>query len=118
MGLVFWVSALGVGYVYVGYPVLLAVWARRRVRGRSAPSPDATRRPNLPRVSIVIAARNEAARLPARIDNLLAPRLPGRPARKIIVVSDGSTDDTLDRAVPVRRSRSAWPRPATARRPR
>ena len=39
----------------------------------------------------------KGARLAARIDNLLQPRLPGRP-RQIIVVSDGSTDDTLERA--------------------
>jgi len=49
---------------------------------------------NLPRVSIVIAARNEAARLPARIDNLLALQYPAN-RRQIIVVSDGSTDGTL-----------------------
>jgi cellulose synthase/poly-beta-1,6-N-acetylglucosamine synthase-like glycosyltransferase len=43
-----------------------------------------------PSISIVIAARNEAARLPARIANLLDENYPGR--REIIVVSDGSTD--------------------------
>jgi cellulose synthase/poly-beta-1,6-N-acetylglucosamine synthase-like glycosyltransferase len=40
----------------------------------------------------VIAARNEAARLPGRISNLLALDYPA--PRQIIVVSDGSTDDT------------------------
>jgi poly-beta-1,6-N-acetyl-D-glucosamine synthase len=47
-----------------------------------------------PTISIVLAARNEAARLPARIDNLLALDYPAG-LRQIIVVSDGSTDDTL-----------------------
>ncbi|MEO6235929.1 MAG: glycosyltransferase, partial [Vicinamibacterales bacterium] len=87
MTVLFWISALIVGYVYVGYPCLLAVWAR-----------IADRRPRLvpfetggwPSISIVIAARNEAHRLPARISNLLDQAYPGR--SEIIVVSDGSSD--------------------------
>jgi cellulose synthase/poly-beta-1,6-N-acetylglucosamine synthase-like glycosyltransferase len=46
-------------------------------------------------VSIVIAARNEGARLAARIENLLSLDYP-KDSRQVIVVSDGSTDDTLD----------------------
>lgn len=88
MTALFWISALIVGYVYVGYPCLLAVWARiADRRPRRAPfGAD-----GWPSISIVIAARNEAARLPARIANLLAQDYPGR--REIVVVSDGSTDD-------------------------
>jgi len=88
--LLFWASALTIGYVYVGYPLLLAVWARlfgreeREDQGRF-----------LPGVSIVLAARNEAHRLAARIENLLALDYPAD-RRQIIVVSDGSTDRTLD----------------------
>jgi biofilm PGA synthesis N-glycosyltransferase PgaC len=92
MRLLFWVSALGIGYVYVGYPVLLAVWAaccRRPIR--TLPDPVAIP----PRISIVIAARNEAARLPARIENLLALDYPCD-RREIIIVSDGSTDNTRE----------------------
>jgi biofilm PGA synthesis N-glycosyltransferase PgaC len=89
MRLVFWASALTVAYVYAGYPVLLAIWARLRPR----PKPrSAAAVP--PTVSIVIAARNEAARLPARIENLLALDYPAE-RRQIIIVSDGSTDDTM-----------------------
>ena len=88
MNALFWISALIVAYVYVGYPALLAVWAR-----------VADRRPRRlpfaagawPSISIVVAARNEAARLPARVENLLAQGYPGR--SEIIIVSDGSTDD-------------------------
>ena len=43
-----------------------------------------------PPVSIVLAVRNEAHRLRARVENLLS--LDYRGARQIIVVSDGSTD--------------------------
>jgi biofilm PGA synthesis N-glycosyltransferase PgaC len=89
--LLFWVSALAIGYVYVGYIALLVVWAKMRPRAiRTSADPAA----DTPRVSIVIAARNEAARLPARIENLLALDYPSD-RRQIIVVSDGSTDDTL-----------------------
>jgi cellulose synthase/poly-beta-1,6-N-acetylglucosamine synthase-like glycosyltransferase len=51
-------------------------------------------------VSIVIAARNEARRLPARVGNLLA--LPYTGEREIIVVSDGSTDGTAVALAPWR----------------
>ena len=92
----FWISALVVGYVYVGYPILLACWARWRPL--PAPQPAALD-DVLPTVSIVIAARNEAARLPARIENLLALDYPAD-RRQIIVVSDGSSDRTLDVLAP------------------
>ena len=84
----FWISALIVGYVYVGYPGLLAVWARV-VDRRPRRSPFAAGA--WPSISIIVAARNEAERLPARIENLLAQNYPGR--CEIIVVSDGSTDN-------------------------
>src|SRR5438552_771079 len=111
MRLLFWASALTIGYVYVGYPLLLAVWARIVERERSAFGPreqsesssgaaaKKARREGpddrLPGVSIVLAARNEAHRLAARIENLLALDYPAD-RRQIIVVSDGSTDRTLE----------------------
>jgi poly-beta-1,6-N-acetyl-D-glucosamine synthase len=93
MRVLFWVSAFIVAYVYAGYPVLLAIWAK--VFAPLNRRPDAApRTPECPAVSIVLAVRNEAVRLPARIDNLLALDYPAE-RRQIIVVSDGSTDDTL-----------------------
>jgi len=107
MRLLFWISALTIGYVYVGYPALLVVWAKLKQRHCGLRNADcgtnlqsnpqsAIRNPQClePAVSIVIAARNEAPRLPARIENLLALDYPAD-RRQIIVVSDGSTDDTL-----------------------
>lgn len=91
MEILFWTSAFVIAYVYVGYPALIGTWARlapRPVR-KTGFAPDAW-----PSISIVIAARNEAARLPARIDNLL--RLPFAGRREIIIVSDGSTDGTSE----------------------
>ena len=89
MEILFWTSALAVAYVYVGYPLLLAVWARLRprpVRRRGFAAGE------WPAVSIIVAARNEGARLPGRVENLLDLEYPGR--KEIIVVSDGSTDST------------------------
>jgi biofilm PGA synthesis N-glycosyltransferase PgaC len=91
MTLLFWVSAGLIAYVYVGYPLILRAWAALRDRRvRIAEDDLAT-----PGVSIVIAAHNEAALLRARIDNLLSLDYPAD-RRQIIIVSDGSTDDTID----------------------
>src|SRR6478672_3318057 len=87
MTTLFWISALIVGYVYVGYPCLLAVWARIADR---RPVRAAFQDGAWPAISIIIAARNEAERLPARVANLLEQHYPG--PCEIIVVSDGSTD--------------------------
>ena len=87
---VFWISALLVGYVYIGYPLLIAVLARFR----RAPRKAYFRPTAWPSISIIVAARNERARLPGRIRNLLDTFYPGE--REIIVVSDGSTDGTAE----------------------
>jgi cellulose synthase/poly-beta-1,6-N-acetylglucosamine synthase-like glycosyltransferase len=89
MTVLFWISASIIGYVYVGYPCLLAVWARaagRRARPAGFPAG------RWPSISVVIAARNEAQRLPSRVRNLLDQDYPG--PREVIIVSDGSTDAT------------------------
>jgi len=84
----FWISVTLVVYVYAGYPSLLALWARiADRRPRRAGFVDG----QWPTVSIVLAARNEAARLPARVRNLLDQAYPG--FCEILVISDGSTDE-------------------------
>jgi cellulose synthase/poly-beta-1,6-N-acetylglucosamine synthase-like glycosyltransferase len=95
MASLFWISCAIIAYVYAGYPALLMVWARvsRRAVITAAPS-SATPSTGMPAVSIVIAARNEGPRLARRIDNLMQLEHSGD--RQIVVVSDGSTDDTLD----------------------
>ena len=92
MTLVFWFSVVAVLYVYAGYPLVLRVWVwLRPVRFRLQTSDFRLE----PTISIVIAARNEGHRLAARIDNLLSLDYPAD-RRQIVIVSDGSTDDTLD----------------------
>ena len=77
MTVVFWTCVAIIAYVYVGYPAMLravgaAVWAASAYAADSALEPD---------ISIVIAARNEGARLAARIDNLLALDYPAAAGR-------------------------------------
>jgi cellulose synthase/poly-beta-1,6-N-acetylglucosamine synthase-like glycosyltransferase len=103
----FWASLGIVLYVYVGYPALLALWAR--VRRRTHLRSDTLR----PSVSVVVAARNEAERLPARIENLLASDYPGD-RLEIVIVSDGSVDGTARAVAPYVRERPA----GNARAPR
>jgi cellulose synthase/poly-beta-1,6-N-acetylglucosamine synthase-like glycosyltransferase len=89
MEILFWTSSFVIAYVYAGYPLLLAIWSRLQ--------PQPVRRRGFadarwPGISIIVAARNEGARLPVRVENLLELEYPGR--REVIVVSDGSTDST------------------------
>ena len=83
-----WASLILVAYTFCGYPLLLALWSRLK------PQALITRAPITPAVSIVIAAWNEAPRLVARINNCLEQRYPSD-RLEIIIVSDGSTDDTF-----------------------
>jgi poly-beta-1,6-N-acetyl-D-glucosamine synthase len=98
---IFWLSLATIAYVYAGYPLLLAAWARLRPRPIGAVRRNGDNRGDAgtqarPGISIIIAARNEGHRLAARIQNLLDLDYPAG-GRQIIVVSDGSTDDTASR---------------------
>jgi len=81
------VSASLLGYILVGYPLLLrlVVWLRgpRAIAWR-----DIT-----PRLSLVISAYNEAAVIGDKIENALALDYPAD-LREIVVVSDASDDET------------------------
>lgn len=83
---VLWSSLGLLFYTYLGYPLVLALWAR----GRSRP---VSKGAVTPPVTIVIAARNEADRLPARLQNCLAQAYPAD-RLDVVVVSDGSEDET------------------------
>jgi glycosyltransferase involved in cell wall biosynthesis len=87
---VFWICALLLAYTHAGYPLLVGAWAALRPR-------PFRRGPEAPRVSVLVPARNEAARIAGRIENLLALDYP--PGRfEVLVGSDGSTDRTEQQA--------------------
>ncbi len=86
--LLFWISAGWIGYVYIGYPMLL--WALQAVFGSSP-----RKEPVQPSVSLLIAAYNEARVIGEKIRNSLALDYP-EGKLEVVVASDGSTDTTAE----------------------
>ncbi len=86
----FWLGAAGVLYPYVGYPLILSLWARIRPRpdGRGLDG-------ELPTISMIVPVHNEAARLERKIENTERLHYPAD-RLEVIFVSDGSTDGTVD----------------------
>ena len=83
-----WLAAASlVAFTYVGAPVLILVRALAR------PRPIATADIE-PRVSVVLAARNEAASIGARVTNLMTLDYPAD-LLDIVIASDGSEDATV-----------------------
>ncbi|MBI3475648.1 MAG: glycosyltransferase family 2 protein [Acidobacteria bacterium] len=83
---VFWISATGIVYSYIGYAAWLwlrSKWSPRPVRrGMTEPS-----------VSAVMVVRNEEAVLARKMENLLTLEYPASKL-EVVVVSDGSSDQT------------------------
>lgn len=77
----FWLCACGAIYSYAIYPLLLRLLVPRRTE-RIAQAPD-------PRVTLIIACRNEERRLAHKLDNALALSYP---VSEILVASDASDD--------------------------
>ena len=75
-------------YSYLGYPVILSLWAS--LKGK--PVLKSTKK-IAPSVTVVIAAWNEEARIQARVRNVLDQDYP-HSNLDVLVVSDGSTDGT------------------------
>jgi poly-beta-1,6-N-acetyl-D-glucosamine synthase len=89
MRLLFWLCFALIAYAYVGYAVWLLL--RTRLFGtRPVQKQYVT-----PSLSVVIAARNEEANLPAKLENLRCMDYP-RDRFEVVIASDGSTDRTAD----------------------
>jgi cellulose synthase/poly-beta-1,6-N-acetylglucosamine synthase-like glycosyltransferase len=85
--LAFWGAAATIAFTYVGAPLLIV--ARAFVRPRPIAAADIE-----PTVSIVLAARNEAASIQARLINLAALDYPAD-RLEVILAADGCADDTV-----------------------
>ena len=81
-------------YPFVIFPAVLAFWARRKGT-RHVSRPDIDSPDQLPRVALVICALNEQSVIREKIENSLALRYP-RDKFTIVIVSDGSTDQTAN----------------------
>ena len=82
----FWAAAIVVVYTYLLFPLIIFVrglWLRKPYR-----TADIT-----PRVSLLIAAHNEAETIGAKLDNILALDYPMEHL-DVIIASDGSDDGT------------------------
>ncbi|WP_297921921.1 glycosyltransferase family 2 protein [Metallibacterium sp.] len=88
MEALFWVSVVLLVYTYAGYPAL--VWLLARLRPRRV-----DRRVQTPSVSVVMAVRNGAGELAAKLANLDLLDYP-RAQVQIIVACDGCTDGSAD----------------------
>lgn len=86
MKLVFWFSIFLTFYTYVLYPIWLFL------RARMYPRPVRPE-PIFPKISIVLAVRNEEKNLESKLHNLQQLEYP-RELVETLVVSDGSTDQT------------------------
>ena len=84
----FFLALAALFYTYVGYPVLVATWARL------LPRPVA-RAPYEPSVAIVVVGYNEAGRMRDKLETCLAQDYPADKLR-VVVASDGSTDGMND----------------------
>jgi cellulose synthase/poly-beta-1,6-N-acetylglucosamine synthase-like glycosyltransferase len=84
------ISGAAVAWVYAGYPLLLAALGRIRPRPRQ-------RRPTHKAVSVLVAAHNEEGVIEAKVANVRTTDYP-QDLIEIVVVSDGSTDGTVQAA--------------------
>jgi cellulose synthase/poly-beta-1,6-N-acetylglucosamine synthase-like glycosyltransferase len=90
--LLFWTCCAALLWTYAVYPAAMVARAGLLRRRRAAPVPA-----GLPRVTVVLAVRNGAAELPARVANLLAQDYPAD-RLDVIVAINGSTDGTAGEA--------------------
>jgi cellulose synthase/poly-beta-1,6-N-acetylglucosamine synthase-like glycosyltransferase len=92
LAIIFWLCLAAVVFAYLGYPLLIHLLSQLFGRHHARPSvADA----ELPVVSLLIAAHNEALDIEERILNALALDYPTGKL-EIVIASDGSTDGTND----------------------
>jgi cellulose synthase/poly-beta-1,6-N-acetylglucosamine synthase-like glycosyltransferase len=82
----FWLSAGVIAYIYIGYPVIVRCLARFM-------SARVERRVIQPKVTVVIAAYNEARGIRRKLDNVSSLQYPPG-LLDIVVASDASSDET------------------------
>ncbi len=91
---IFWICLGLIAYTHVGYPATLWLLARLR-RKPTLEHPGELAQ--LPRVSLIVAAYDEAEVIAEKVANALALDYP-RERLELIVASDGSSDATVERA--------------------
>lgn len=87
--LIFWGALAVVLYTYLGYPLVVAIWARA-VRRNAAPKAEEAFEPE---VTLVVPAYNEAPILAVKVRNCLALDYPADKLQ-LLFITDGSTDQS------------------------
>jgi cellulose synthase/poly-beta-1,6-N-acetylglucosamine synthase-like glycosyltransferase len=90
--ILFWLCAATIVYVYLLYPILVALLSRCFGRRRQPPRLTDDQ---LPTISLLIAAHNEEAVIEERVRNALAINYPATKL-EVVVGSDGSSDRTAE----------------------
>jgi cellulose synthase/poly-beta-1,6-N-acetylglucosamine synthase-like glycosyltransferase len=91
---IFWTGILVVLYTYLGYGVVILILSK--IKGRPQPLRFQAD-PELPRITMLIAAYNEEGFIDEKIKNTLALDYPADKL-SIFIVTDGSADRTVERA--------------------
>lgn len=87
---IFWLGLFLLVYTYLGYPVVITLLSKLRENRNQFDSWDEE---NLPTVSLIIPAYNEADLIKEKIQNSLFLDYP-KDKLRIVVIADGSTDAT------------------------
>ncbi len=90
MKIVFWLCIAASSYSYFGYPILLLLFREKRSRGIKKSAP-------IKKVAVIIAARNEAAKIAEKLDNTL--ELERRGLELDLIVASDCSDDATDSIV-------------------
>lgn len=88
LGIVFWLSAILIFYVYAGYPALIFLLSKLR-------KPQNYSMDIKPKVTLLFAAYNEEKSIGEKIKNCLAIDYP-REMLQILIADDGSKDRTVE----------------------
>lgn len=87
--MIFWSAIASISYIYLGYPVLLALLTSiRSNRTRQYGN-------HLPKVTLIVAAHNEEKVIAKKLQNILDLNYP-KDKLNAIIISDGSTDRTTE----------------------
>jgi cellulose synthase/poly-beta-1,6-N-acetylglucosamine synthase-like glycosyltransferase len=89
MAFVFWLGIAIIGFTYVGYGLVVSLWVK--LRPKRTPPHIPTDDAELPNVTLLIAAYNEASILPDKMANCQALDYPPDKLH-ILLVTDGSDD--------------------------
>jgi glycosyltransferase involved in cell wall biosynthesis len=90
MDTIFWICLVAATYSYFGYPLLLLILPGRKRHGTATSEP-------VRKIAVIIAARNEAAKIAGKLDNTL--ELERRGLELDLIVASDCSDDATDSRV-------------------